>query len=155
MNGNEVERRIRSLEQATDIPRGVPSEILANAEYAVDTAGSAAAAPVQFSTPAFTSKTGTVKVTAGIQVTGTGGTSVAGELVQFNILQGAATILEPTIEAELSATHIVAQATLTAVFQPGPGAHTYGVNASNATTPAHTLAIPANGAWVRVEDVYD
>jgi hypothetical protein len=115
-----------------------------------------AAAPAVFDTPVpFTSKTGNVRVSVSLSVTGTGGTSVAAEQIKFSIRVGGALFAaSPVAFVEVGATELDAAATLTFELGGiGVGAtQTYGVEAQNITTPAHTLVIPALGALVRVED---
>jgi hypothetical protein len=115
----------------------------------------AAAAPVSFSSGNFTSTTGKVRWTAGMQVNGV--TSVAGEVVLFKLLMdGAVVAAAPQLAVELSATGIDAAISgLTfEVSGVAAGAHTYGIEAVNSTNGAHTLQVFNLGAFVRVEDTF-
>lgn len=138
---------------------GVAAKIalLGNRAQAQDFVGTAPAAPQFFDLPApFTTKTGNVRVTVMMSVTGTGGTSVAGEQIKFSFrAAGVLFVTAPVSFQEVGAVELDASATLVFDFIGiGVGtSQTYGVEAQNITTPAHTLAIPALGATVTVEDI--
>ena len=87
-----------------------------------------------------------IDVTGDMTVTGTGGTSTAGEVIAFQLLQDG-TPFGPIMQQELSATHNVCSAAVTShVSGIAAGAnHTWGIQATNLTTPAHTLEVSGTG----------
>ena len=134
------------------------SAAAANRAQAIDTAGTGAAAPQFFDLPtAFVSKTGKIRVTASMTVTGTGGTGAVADQIQFQLrVAGALMAGSPIAHMELGTTLVDAQATLTFELDGqtiGGAGQTYGIEASDVTNAAHTLVIPGAGAYVRVEDV--
>lgn len=160
-SGREVYQALRTLiDELRTLVAGAAgaSQAATNRAQAVDTAGTGAAAPQLFDLPApFVSRTGKIRITASMTVTGTGGTGAAADQIQFQLrANGALLASSPIAHMELGTTALDAQATLTFELdgQPIGGAgQTYGIEASDVTNAAHTLVIPAAGAYVRAEDV--
>jgi hypothetical protein len=117
----------------------------------------APASTVLFASPAFTptaSGSGKVKLRMMMTVDIAGGTAVAGEQVQFVVIKNGAPIAGgPVVNAEFSATHGFASATIPWEDTGAPGvAVTYGIQCSNITTPAHTQGVLADNAVYEVEE---
>jgi len=99
---------------------------------------------------------GAVQVRAMIVATGIGGTSVAGDEVEFRLRVDGATLAGgPLRVATLPATNLAAGGTLVWQVNTTPGStHTYGVEAVNTTTPGNTLIIPALTAVIQLQEVF-
>ena len=83
-------------------------------------------------------------VSCEVNAAASGGTSVAGEILEFRgVLDGSP--VGPPMYVELSATHAVASFTLAALYQSlTPGAHRFGFQVTNLTMPAHTSSLNAS-----------
>ena len=156
MNLIKLTETIKRIESLLALALGKAGKGAAAATVMANSRASSAAAPigpaatVQFVTAAFVltpaalGGVGHVEVTATCSVTGTGGTTVAGESLQFTLLlDGAPISANTSVSQETSATHNLCSATCVAkILGLVPGSsHTFGIQVTNNTTAGHTTII--------------
>jgi len=126
-----------------------------HAEY-VAGAISTPAATLTFDTPNFTTRTGKVRVTVGMNPLGAGGSAVDNDVVTFKVRQDAAALGSgsPIFQTTMTGTTPATAANLTyeiTDLEPG-STHTFGVQAVDSTSN-HTMTLAAGGAFVLIEDI--